>query len=81
MEEWSAAIRRAFSGGRIKVLGPAPPVVARVKNRFREQILIKGPLTRADKERALALFREIVDRRKLSRTIDLRWDVDPESFF
>jgi primosomal protein N' (replication factor Y) len=81
MEEWAAAIRRAFSGKGVNVLGPAPPVVARVKNRYREQILIKGALKQADKDLALDLFRGIIDRRKLSRSIELRWDVDPESFF
>lgn len=80
-EEWAAAINRALSRRRIVVLGPTPPVVARVKNRYREQILIKGELTQTDKNRVLALYQEIVDRRKLARSIDLRWDVDPESFF
>jgi primosomal protein N' (replication factor Y) len=81
MEEWAAALRRTFEGKPVNVLGPAPPLVARVKNRFREQILIKGGLNQADKNKALDLYRRIIDRRKLSRSIDLRWDVDPESFF
>jgi primosomal protein N' (replication factor Y) len=80
MEEWTGTIRRALSGKGVNVLGPAPPVVARVKNRYREQILIKGPLSQADKDLALDLYRRIVERRGFSRTIDLRWDVDPESF-
>jgi primosomal protein N' (replication factor Y) len=82
MEEWTAAVRRALTAGgkRIDVLGPAPPVVARVKNRYREQILIKGDLNQTDKNKVLALYGEIVERRKLARSIDLRWDVDPESF-
>jgi primosomal protein N' (replication factor Y) len=81
MEEWTAAIRRALSGKGVNVLGPAPPVVARVKNRYREQVLIKGRLNQADKDLALDLYRRIIERRNLARYIDLRWDVDPESFF
>jgi primosomal protein N' (replication factor Y) len=81
MEEWTSTIRRALSARRIDVLGPTPPVVARVKSRYREQVLIKGGLNQADKDGILASYREIVDRRKLSRTIELRWDVDPETFF
>jgi primosomal protein N' (replication factor Y) len=82
MEEWTAAVRRALVAGgkRVDVLGPTPPVVARVKNRYREQILIKGALSQADKNKVLTLFQQIVERRKLARSIDLRWDVDPESF-
>jgi primosomal protein N' (replication factor Y) len=81
MEEWAAAIRRTLESRAVSVLGPAPPVVARVKNRYREQILIKGGLKQSDKDEVLDLYRRIVDRRKLSRVVDLRWDVDPESFF
>jgi primosomal protein N' (replication factor Y) len=80
-KEWAAAIRRTLPSNRIDVLGPTPPVVARVKNRYREQILIKGAITGADKSRVLGLYKEIIDRRKLTRSIDLRWDVDAESFF
>jgi primosomal protein N' (replication factor Y) len=81
MEEWAAAVRRALSDSRVNVLGPAPPLVARAKNRYREQILLKGGLKQADKDLALELYRRVVDRRGLSRSIELRWDVDPESFF
>lgn len=81
MEEWACATRRGYSERGISVLGPTPPIVARVKNRHREQILIKGNLRQADKDGILDLYRQIIDRRKLTRSIDLRWDVDPESFF
>jgi primosomal protein N' len=81
MEEWTAAVRGAIGGHGVSVLGPTPPLVARVKNRYREQILIKGNISQADKRAALDLYQEINDRRKLARSIDLRWDVDPESFF
>jgi primosomal protein N' (replication factor Y) len=81
MEEWAAAMRRELpKNRRIDVLGPAPPVVARVKNRYREQILIKGDLNQACKDLVLDLYRKIIERRKFGRVIELRWDVDPESF-
>jgi primosomal protein N' len=64
----------------VAVLGPTPPLVPRVKNRYREQMLLKGPIGQADKDGVLAAFRRIRDRRKGSSGIDLRWDVDPESF-
>jgi primosomal protein N' (replication factor Y) len=80
MEEWAAAVRREMEGRGVDVLGPAPPLVARVKNRYREQILIKGNVGQSAKDLALDLYRRLIERRKFSRTIELRWDVDPESF-
>jgi primosomal protein N' len=65
----------------VQVLGPAPPLVARVKNRFREQMLIKGTLSRDEKGRVLALLDDITGRVKGASSVELRWDVDPESFF
>jgi len=81
MEEWTAAVRRSLAARGAAVLGPTPPLVARIKNRYREQILIKGNLNQSDKRMALDLYQKIIDRRKLARSIELRWDVDPESFF
>jgi primosomal protein N' (replication factor Y) len=80
MMEWSAAARDVLARGKVAVLGPTPPLVARVKNRHREQMLLKGPVSQADKDQVLAAFRRIADRRKGGGGIDLRWDVDPESF-
>lgn len=81
MDEWAGAIRSFLQPGRADVLGPAPPLVARVKNRFREQILIKGNLNQAEKDGVLDLYDRIVDQKRAARAVDLRWDVDPESFF
>ena len=80
MEEWAATVRRRLTGGGIDVLGPTPPLVARVRNRYREQLLFKGELRQGDKDGILGAYQAIIERRKLSRTIELRWDVDPESF-
>jgi primosomal protein N' len=81
MHEWTETIRPSLAGRGIDVLGPAPPLVARIKNRHREQILIKGPIGQADKDAALAAYNRVVEVRKGARAVDLRWDVDPESFF
>ena len=80
MLEW-AETTRALLGGRVAVLGPTPPLIARVKNRFREHMLLKGPIRQNDKEAVLEGFRRLAEKRRGARSIDLRWDVDPESFF
>jgi primosomal protein N' (replication factor Y) len=80
MAGWAHALRELLARRPIDVLGPAPPLVARIKNRYREQILLRGPITQADKEQVLAAFASLVARRKVGRAVDLRWDVDPETF-
>jgi primosomal protein N' (replication factor Y) len=79
--EWADGIRAILRERGIEVLGPAPPLVARLKNRYREQILVKGPLAQSDKDLILAAWERVLDRRRGGRAVDLRWDVDPESFF
>jgi primosomal protein N' (replication factor Y) len=81
VNEWAASMRSALPRPAVEVLGPAPPLVARVRNRHREQILIKGAIGGAEKGLALELWRKIVEGQKGARGVDLRWDVDPESFF
>lgn len=80
MEEWAAASRELLAPRRIAVMGPTAPLVPRVKNRYREQMLLKGPVAQADKDAVLGAYRRIAERKKSARAIDLRWDVDPESF-
>jgi len=80
MECWAAAARQLLAKRQVAVLGPAPPLVARVKNRFREQMMLKGAISQSDKDAVLDAFRELVGRGRGRSTIDLRWDVDPESF-
>ncbi len=80
MAEWAAAAR-ALVGERVAVLGPTPPLIPRVKNRFREHMLLKGPLRQSDKDAVMETFRRLTEKRRGARAIDLRWDVDPESFF
>jgi primosomal protein N' (replication factor Y) len=81
MEGWAGQLRDSLAGRGVVVLGPSPPLVPRVKNRFREQILLKGAVTQAHKDTTLEAFRRLTEKRSGASGIDLRWDVDPESFF
>ncbi len=80
MAAWAGALREDLPGRGVAVLGPSPPLVARVKNRFREQILLKGAISQSHKDDALSAFRRLAESRRGVRGIELRWDVDPESF-
>jgi primosomal protein N' (replication factor Y) len=79
-EQWAAHMRRLLSGKAVQILGPVQPVVARVKNRYREQILIKGDIVSADKVALLDAFRRVAEDEPGGRSIEVRWDVDPETF-
>jgi primosomal protein N' len=81
MEAWAVRLRDELAGRGVAVLGPSAPLVPRVKNRFREQILLKGAISHAHKEAALAGYRKLTESSKGGRGVDLRWDADPESFF
>ena len=80
VEHWADAIRRRFSPSVLEILGPVPPPVERVKNRFREHLLIKGELSTSHKNEILGMYRRITGRERGGRAVELRWDVDPESF-
>jgi primosomal protein N' (replication factor Y) len=64
---------------RIRVLGPAPPGLARLKGRYRWQILLKsygrGPLAQT-----LELLRRLWPPPRRTR-LDLSVDIDPGSLF
>jgi primosomal protein N' (replication factor Y) len=79
-ERWAADMRRMLPRKAVQVLGPVQPVVARVKNRYREQILIKGDLVSTDKVALLDAFKRVAEDEPGGRSIELRWDVDPEAF-
>jgi primosomal protein N' (replication factor Y) len=81
MHAWAEAIRPLTTERGIALLGPAAPLVARVKNRYREQLLLKGAITQSDKDAVLAAYDAVVGRRRGGSAVDMRWDVDPESFF
>jgi primosomal protein N' (replication factor Y) len=80
-EEWAGELRRMFREKRVDVLGPAPPLVARLKGRFREHILLKGSLSLRDKTDALESFERVASGRRGGRAVELKWDVDPQSFY
>ncbi len=85
MAQWAQRIRsllaQKISEHRVAILGPTPPLIARVKNRYREQVLIKGTLSQAEKDAVVAAFHAVTAEAPGGRGVDLRWDVDPESFF
>jgi primosomal protein N' len=58
-----------------------PPPIERVKNRYRLQVLIKGALTMAIRRELMDSYRVMAERQRGGRGVDLRWDVDPESFY
>jgi primosomal protein N' (replication factor Y) len=77
---WAAGVRRRVAGQAVEVLGPVPPPVERLKNKYREHVMIKGKLSGARKDDILGMFRTIADRERGGSAVELRWDVDPESF-
>jgi primosomal protein N' (replication factor Y) len=81
VQRWSDEMRRLVRRKPIEILGPVPPIVARVKNRYREHILIKGTMSNTDKADLRASFENTVEKIRGARSVDLRWDVDPESFY
>lgn len=80
MESWASAARQLLAKRGVAVLGPTPPLVPRIKNRYREQMLLKGAINQSDKDAVLAVFKDLVGRGRGRSGIDLRWDVDPETF-
>jgi hypothetical protein len=54
--------------------------VERVKSRYREHVLVKGKLATASKRELLEEYRRVVERTRGGQAVELRWDVDPESF-
>ncbi len=81
VSKWVFEIRKKTGGGSADVLGPSPPVVPRIKNRYREQVLIKGRLSDAFKKEVLKVFEGIAAVERGGGGVELKWDVDPESFY
>lgn len=61
-----------------EVLGPAPAVFARLQNRYREQLLLKGDLSRAQKAWLVQCTQALRDAH---RGLDVVIDVDPVGLF
>ncbi len=64
--------------GRCEVLGPAPAVFARLQNRFRHQLLLKGDLSRAEKAWLAQCCQALRDAH---RGLDVILDVDPVGLY
>jgi hypothetical protein len=43
-------------------------------------MLLKGPIQQTDKDAVLAAFKDLTAKGRGKSGIDLRWDVDPETF-
>ncbi|MEZ4386659.1 MAG: primosomal protein N' [Candidatus Krumholzibacteriia bacterium] len=64
--------------GRCEVLGPAPAVFARLQNRYRHQLLLKGDLGRAEKAWLAQCCQALRDAH---RGLDVVVDVDPVGLY
>ena len=80
VQSWADDMRRRFAGSTIEILGPVPPPVERVKNKYREHLLIRGKLSTSLKNEILRAYRRTTERERGGSAVELRWDVDPESF-
>jgi len=78
---WVAELRRRLGGKTAEILGPVAPVIPRIRNRYREHVMIKGQLSNTEKARLLGAFADVVGGIRGASSVDLRWDVDPENFF
>jgi primosomal protein N' (replication factor Y) len=79
--KWTGKIRKLIATGKADLLGPSPPAVPRIKNRYREHVLIKGSFSDAEKQEMLAIFDRVTAGEPNGRSVELRWDVDAESFY
>ncbi len=64
-------------GPALDFLGPAEAFPAKLKNRYRRQILIKGQLDREQKQALPTLFNEIAKKLKRTGALSLDLDIDP----
>lgn len=78
-EELAELLRKEFAG--LKVLGPAEPMVARIRNKYLETILVKIPRATAQlpmyKQRLNQLIQELMKSNPAYRSGKIITDVDP----
>jgi primosomal protein N' (replication factor Y) (superfamily II helicase) len=72
------ALQQHLGAARIEVLGPAPAVFARLQNRYRQQLLLKGELTRGQKGWLAGCCKAL---RQAHRGLDILLDVDPSGIW
>ena len=72
------AVRTSLGGSGVEILGPAPAVFPRLKDRFRFQVLIKGTFGRKEKDWLAECLRSFKEE---FRGVDVVHDVDPVSMY
>ena len=72
------AVRASLKGPGIEILGPAPAVFPRLKDRYRFQILIKGTLGKKEKKWLGVCLRSFKEG---FRGVDVVHDIDPVSMY
>jgi len=77
-EQLCAAIRQTLTGPDLTVLGPAPAVFPRQNDRYRFQILVKGPVSLAEKAWLAECLRSL---KAGFRGVDVMHDVDPVNVY
>ncbi len=63
-----------FAAAGFDVLGPTPAMIARLRGRYRFQVLVKGSPDVDEKKSAVAAVQAALARFK---SVDVQWDVDP----
>jgi primosomal protein N' (replication factor Y) len=74
MTDARTLVTHVRGSGQLKVLGPAPPTIAKIKDEFRAQFFVKGRDRRAMREAVLAALETYPELRKRTTV-----DVDPAS--
>jgi primosomal protein N' (replication factor Y) len=77
-EEAAEAGRRLAAGSDLEILGPAPAPLARLREQYRFQILIRGA-TAAVRRRFLSTWLPLAEKRA-SAGLKLTTDIDPYHF-
>jgi len=76
--ELATALKRQLDGPERDILGPAPAVFARLQDRYRQQILLKGDCSRAEKAWIASCCQALKDAHK---GLEVSIDVDPVGLF
>jgi len=84
-ESIAVLIRTQAAGGAVEILGPAEPAIARVRNRYRQHILIKNDRR---KDPSASILRSVLapilqakpGSAGTSRDVKVSVDIDPQSF-
>jgi primosomal protein N' (replication factor Y) len=74
MERLEGRLRAVAPAAGLRVLGPAPSPIPRIRGRFREQLLIKGGLGEARKREIQELLAELA---RENPGVEFQVDVDP----